>query len=283
MVTALQKQKQLADMLASAQIEDAAYEAKLLIQAVTGYSAAQFLMGAEFPISAENALHTLVQKRLSGIPIQYLLGEWEFFGMEFTVGEGVLIPRQDTEVLVETALSHLTGKTDALLLDLCSGSGCIPLAIGANTPLKQAYAVEFSETAFAYLKENAARYPDIPLHLLLADALSAQTVDAFADNSLDCITSNPPYLNDAEMEELQKEVRFEPENALYAPENGYLFYRLIPKLWKSKLKKGGMLSFEVGHTQAKTVMGFLEENGYKNVGTAKDLSGIDRIVYGYIE
>ena len=117
MVTALQKQKQLADMLASAQIEDAAYEAKLLIQAVTGYSAAQFLMGAEFPISAENALHTLVQKRLSGIPIQYLLGEWEFFGMEFTVGEGVLIPRQDTEVLVETALSHLAGKTDALLLD----------------------------------------------------------------------------------------------------------------------------------------------------------------------
>ena len=283
MVTALQKQKQLADMLASAQIEDAAYEAKLLIQAVTGYSAAQFLMGAEFPISAENALHTLVQKRLSGIPIQYLLGEWEFFGMEFTVGEGVLIPRQDTEVLVETALSHLTGKTDALLLDLCSGSGCIPLAIGANTPLKQAYAVEFSEAAYRYLKENIARYPDIPLHPLLADALSAQTVDAFADNSLDCITSNPPYLNDAEMEELQKEVRFEPENALYAPENGYLFYRLIPKLWKNKLKKGGMLAFEVGHTQAKTVMGFLAENGYKNVGTAKDLSGIDRIVYGYIE
>lgn len=281
MVTAKQKEKQLAQRLASENIEDAAFEAKLLLQTVTGYSAAEMLLGAEFPASAETALESLVQKRICGTPIQYLLGNWEFFGLEFSVGEGVLIPRQDTEVLVETALHHLRRIPSPTLLDLCSGTGCIPLAIGANTALQQAYAVEFSPAAHRYLTENAARYPEIPLTILLADALASETIAAFADESLDCITSNPPYLNDEEMASLQKEVRFEPETALYAPENGYLFYRLLPKLWKDKLKKGGMIAFEVGYTQAETVQRFLTDSGYTDVSTAKDLSGIDRVVYGY--
>lgn len=118
---------------------------------------------------------------------------------------------------------------------------------------------------------------------MLADALDDDTVNRFADESLDCITSNPPYLNGEDMKTLQKEVRFEPEDALYALENGYLFYRLLPKLWKNKLKKGGMLAFEVGIGQAETVMQFLRENGYVNVNTADDLSGIPRVVYGYKE
>ncbi len=281
MVNAKQLQKQIAAHLLSYGIEEADYEAKLLVESVGSLTAVKIMMGEAFPEAALPRLNALVQKRLSGIPLQYLLGEWEFFGLSFAVGEGVLIPRQDTEALVETALTHLQQSKDAKMLDLCSGSGCIPIAITANIGCN-AYAVEYSDKAYAYLTKNIARHM-ANVTPILADALAQETIDQFADASLDCITSNPPYLNERDMQELQKEVRFEPEDALYAPENGYYFYRLIPKLWKDKLKPGGMLAFEVGIHQADTVKAFLAENGYTGIGYVKDLAGIERVVYAYKE
>lgn len=279
MVSCRQKQNAIARMLTNAGIEDAAYEAKLLLQTVTGLDAAALLLDPIFPADAEADLAALVQKRITGIPLQYLLGEWEFYGLDFAVGEGVLIPRQDTEVLVSVALSHLSRCTDPIYLDLCSGTGCIPLAIGSRLCSKKAYAVEYSDAAYRYLTENIALHHADWLTPLLADALAQDTLSQFTDESLDCITANPPYLNEADMASLQKEVRFEPEDALYAPENGLFFYRMLSKLWKTKLKIGGMLCFEVGVGQADAVKALLAENGYDGIGTEKDLNGIDRVVF----
>lgn len=276
-----QKQHAVAKILADAGIEDAAYEAKLLLQSVTHLDAAALLLDPIFPADAEASLDAMVQKRMTGVPLQYLLGEWEFFGLDFKVGEGVLIPRQDTEMLVSVALSHLSRCADPVYLDLCSGTGCVPLAIGSRLRGKKAYAVEYSKAAYRYLTENIARHHAHWLTPLLADALTQDTLSQFADGSLDCITANPPYLNDADMASLQKEVRFEPEDALYAPENGLFFYRMLSKLWKDKLKVGGMLCFEVGAGQADAVKALLAENGYCGIGTEKDLGGIERVVYGY--
>ncbi len=280
MVSAKQLAKEIAAYLLQNGIEEANLEARLLIEKIGSLSAVKLMLGEPFPEEKLPALNALIKKRISGVPLQYLLGEWEFFGLNFSVGEGVLIPRQDTESLVETALLHLKKLPNGAVLDLCSGSGCIPIALTANLPHMKAYAVEYSEKAYAYLEKNIAAHR-ANVTPILADALSDQTIRRFADESLACITSNPPYLNDADMEDLQKEVRFEPTDALYAPENGYLFYRLLPKLWKSKLQKGGLLAFEVGIGQAKTVIEFLRENGYQNIGTVNDLAGIARVVYGY--
>ncbi len=272
--------KQTACRLAQGNIEEATYEAKLLVGSIGSFTSAKMMMDPPFPAKKLPLLEALIQKRLTGIPLQYLLGEWEFYGLSFKVGEGVLIPRQDTEVLVDKALAYLQHIPAPTLLDLCSGSGCIPIALTQNLNACKAYAVEYSENAYSYLTANIKAHGG-SVTPMLSDALSLQTLARFADESLDCITSNPPYLNEQDMEHLQKEVRFEPEDALYAPENGYLFYRLLPKLWRPKLKKGGLLAFEVGIGQARTVMGFLAENGYRNIGTENDLAGIARVVYGY--
>ncbi len=281
MVTAKQKQKEISALLAQNGIEEAEYEAKLLIESVSSLSNMQILMGDPFPENKLLTLQSLIQRRLIGVPVQYLLGQWEFYGLDFAVGEGVLIPRQDTEILVETALSHLQKANSPVYLDLCSGTGCIPIAIGENLKIKTAYAIEYSEKAYAYLTQNITSHHADYLIPKLADALCADTIEQFSDETFDCITSNPPYLNEADMQNLQKEVCFEPKDALYAPENGLFFYRFIPKLWSPKLKPGGMLAFEVGIHQAESVKQLMQQNGFTDIQTANDLAGIARVVYGY--
>lgn len=216
-------------------------------------------------------------KRLSeGYPLQYLLGEWEFYSIPLKVGEGVLIPRPDTETLVDAALGFLQHKPDAQIADFCAGSGAISLAVAQNLPQSEVYALELSPEALHYLRENTQSCSRI--HVLEADVL--KDLAGLSLPILDMIISNPPYLTAKELEELPVQVGYEPKMALDGGEDGLIFYKSIAQSAVPLLASDGLLLFEVGWQQAQQVSDIMTELGYRNIGIAKDLSGIDRCVYG---
>ena len=214
----------------------------------------------------------IAEKRAGGYPLQYIFGKWEFYGFEFLVGEGVLIPRPETELLVDTALSVL--KKGGAILDLCSGTGCIPIACAKSSGCR-AYAVELYDEAFSYLEKNIA-LNEADVTAIKGDALDNSH---FGEIAFDVITSNPPYLTKAEMNELQREVRFEPETALFGGNDGLYFYQRIFSLWKHRLKKGGIFAVEVGDKQAEAVKEIMEKEGF-SARIIHDYAGIGRIVCG---
>ncbi|MBP0960372.1 MAG: peptide chain release factor N(5)-glutamine methyltransferase [Oscillospiraceae bacterium] len=215
----------------------------------------------------------LCLKRKSGYPLQYLIGEWDFFGRTFKVGEGVLIPRADTETAIEVALSLPIEKK--IITDLCSGSGCIAITmreeIGADV-----YAVEKSEDAIKYLKENI-KLNNSEINLIEGDVLSEKTKNKVPLS--DIIISNPPYLTKEDMEVLQKEVTFEPSMALLGGDDGLYFYREITSFYKDKIRENGFIIYEIGMGQEEDVKQILLSNGFCDVKYQKDLGNIIRVVY----
>ncbi|MBQ5398712.1 MAG: peptide chain release factor N(5)-glutamine methyltransferase [Ruminococcus sp.] len=219
---------------------------------------------------------TLVGRRLLGEPLQYILGEWEFYGYKFKVGRGVLIPRDDTEVLLRSCLDYLSDKKGAKVLDLCSGSGALAVVIAKERDC-ETVAVEKSAEALPYLMQNIS-LNKANVAVVANDIF--RCVGEFPDNYFDLILSNPPYVISDEIEGLQREISFEPRMALDGGRDGYDFYRFITKEWKSKLKKGGRLAFELGEGQFETVKSLMEDEGFENIGFELDLGGIQRAVYG---
>ncbi|MCM1577196.1 MAG: peptide chain release factor N(5)-glutamine methyltransferase [Ruminococcus sp.] len=230
--------------------------------------------------------------RALGYPLQYILGEWEFYGLKFRVGEGVLIPRADTETLVELSLLRLRQLHKKLgrklhVIDLCSGSGCVAVSIAKEMgEAVQMYAVELSGEAFPYLLENVRRN-NVNVRLFRGDVMDGRMLDNFRDPldddrfiPIDAIVSNPPYLTDDEMSSLQREVTFEPETALYGGTDGLKFYRVTACMWNYLLSPGGLMIFEVGDSQAAIVSRILEENGFGDIFTQKDGAGVVRAVGG---
>ena len=224
-------------------------------------------------------------KRLEGYPLQYILGEWEFYGMPFSVGEGVLIPRPDTETLVDEALSAIDSLYDGRPLvnaDLCTGSGCIAAAVAAHAAYKtDMYAVEYSGDAIPFFLENIRRN-NVSVKLIRGDVCDGRLLDNFVDSDgseipLDIVISNPPYLTDDEMNSLQREVTFEPQTALYGGSDGLKFYRAIACLWGQRIRKGGYILFEIGDRQAEAVASILAECGFENIRTVQ-YAGLDRVV-----
>lgn len=220
----------------------------------------------------------LLKRRLDGEPLQYILGEWEFYGFPFKVREGVLIPRQDTETLVEVAEEYLNAKkSDSLAADLCAGSGCIGIALARLCGCR-VKSYELSETAFSVLEENIAlNSVGALVEPVRADVLSENT--ASSAPLFDLILSNPPYLTEKDMSVLQREVTFEPKMALFGGSDGLDFYRGIMKQWTSRLKKGGMIAVEIGIGQEKDVSDIFAENGI-TADCKKDACGVYRVVYG---
>lgn len=218
----------------------------------------------------------LVNRRIDGEPLQYLLGEWEFYGYKFKVGDGVLIPRDDTEVLLRLCLEILKGKSKAKVLDLCSGSGALAVAIAKETSA-EVYAVEKSEKALPYLYENI-KLNNAKVNVVEGDVF--ECCEKFEDGDFDLILSNPPYIKSSEISTLQKEVGFEPRMALDGGEDGYDFYRFIVKGWSRKLKSGGTLAFELGEGQYEPVKALMKAEEYKNIEGKLDFGGIHRAVYG---
>lgn len=258
-------------------IEDPELEARFMFESLFGENAYTKLLTDRLEIDGEDlkTLDEYVDRRIDGEPLQYILGEWEFYGLSFKVGKGVLIPRQDTETLVETALKLIKDTQEPKILDLCSGTGCIPITICTKRRDAKAVAIELYDKAYSYLSDNVSLH-GVDVSPLKADVLDSEIVKGFSD--LDLITANPPYLTKEDMLLLQKEVRFEPETALYGDVDGLHYYREIARLWKSSLKEGGYIAFEIGITQSDDVSEILIINGYKNVRVIRDLTDRPRVV-----
>lgn len=258
-------------------IEFAKFEASQIVEHFCSVTKHDILAKGEKkidPFTIEK-IEDAVKSRLTSKPLQYILGCWDFYGNTYQVGKGVLIPRSDTEVLVDSAIQLLKEKENPTVLDLCSGSGCIAASIFLNTKNCDVYAVELSDTALEYLKSNNKTLCNDQLTVIHDDVITY-----CPDMELDLIASNPPYLTKEEMNALQKEVQHEPSMALVAKENGLYFYKVISERYYNYLKNGGYLVFEVGYTQANSVKTLLEQNDYKNIQIVKDLSGVDRVVIG---
>lgn len=258
-------------------IDAPAFNSLCLVEKVFGVNRAQLLTENPTADDSKGAQFiTLVGRRLTGEPLQYILGEWEFYGYKLKVGRGVLIPRDDTEVLLRYCLSYLKGKNNRKVLDLCSGSGALAIAIARETD-SDVIAVEKSADALPYLMENISlNKANVSV---VADDIF-ECASEFPDNYFDLILSNPPYIISDEIDTLQKEVGFEPKMALDGGEDGYKFYRYIIKEWKTKLKPGGRMAFELGEGQLDTVKTLMEAEGFTEIGYDDDLGGIHRAVYG---
>lgn len=250
------------------------FEAGEIIASATGKSRSELPVFWDDPLSEEQikAIEDILSRRLAGEPLQYILGEWEFYGYPFIVGEGVLIPRPDTEILVETALEVISSLESPKVLDLCSGSGAVAIAIDKENKSADVTAVELSEKALSFLRENI-RINSSDVHAVNADALKYKHHEKF-----DLIVSNPPYIRSGDIEGLQEEVKKEPAMALDGGEDGLFFYSRFPKLYYNCLNNSGVMAFEIGIGQEKEVAGFLESAGFRNVQFRKDLSGIIRVV-----
>lgn len=279
MVTIAQIIKNSEEILKNNNIESFSFDTRCIVEDVLNMNFQLILLNSSKEISEddEKKISEMIKKRAENYPLQYILGEWEFYGLPFKVGEGVLIPRPDTETLVDTVLEYCKNKSEVKIIDLCSGSGCIAITLEKNTLNSDVYAVEISDNAYKYLDENIS-LNNSSVKAVKGDVLSEKTALLF--ENADVIVSNPPYLTKEDMENLQKEVSFEPEKALFGNNDGLEFYRLIPKIWNKCLKKGGLMAFEIGIGQENDVIEFMKENGFVNIETQKDLAGIVRVVCG---
>lgn len=263
--------KLISDMLESI-TDEADFEAKQIVNEVGGGKMPfEEISEAEFTECVKKA-----DIRKAGKPLQYILGSWDFYGRRYFVGEGVLIPRPETELLCDIAVQHLK-KTGGKAIDLCSGSGCIAVttALEANV---EAVGIEISDKAYGYFLRNISENKAERLVTAInGDISDEEIVGRFADNSLSAVLSNPPYISSADMKALQKEVRFEPELALFGGEDGLDFYRRLVPLWVEKLAVGGLFAVEIGEEQGQAVSGIFEKAGL-TPQIIKDYSGNDRIV-----
>lgn len=264
--------------LKEAGITPANFEAKQIIKYVTGYTNSEILSRYNEQLSPlkVTALNSIVNRRLQHYPLQYILGEWSFYGLDFFVGEGVLIPRADTEALVDVAIEFLKDKENVAVLDLCSGSGCVAVAVNKNTGAV-VDAVEKYEAAYGYLQKNIKRNA-ANVNPILADIFEFEP-----DKKYDLIVSNPPYVSSSGMDIIDTETSFEPDSALYGGEDGMLFYRNIAARYKKYIKTGGMLALEVGFDQCDAVKDILKGNGFCDIGSRADYGGIQRVVFGTVK
>lgn len=265
-------------LLENNNIENSKFEAQSLLQKAFSLDRIGFIMH-KTDKADENCSHNFlkfIEKRISGEPLQYILGEWSFMGFDFKVGRGVLIPRDDTEVVVNLCIDFLKNRADKKTVDLCSGSGAIAVALDKISGAKVT-AVEIDETAFSYLETNV-KENNSSVKPVMADAL--KICDTFADGGLDLIVSNPPYIKSADIETLQKEVQLEPRLALDGGEDGCDFYREIVNRWSRKLKKGGALAFELGEGQADAVKALMTEQGFSDFKISLDFGGVQRAIIG---
>lgn len=207
----------------------------------------------------------------SGEPLQYVIGKWDFYESEFYVGKGVLIPRPETEELTELVINYAKKFDNPIVVDLCSGSGCIGISIAKAVPSATVYCVEKSETAIVYLLKNAENISNVKV-------VNADINCPFDINEIDIIVSNPPYIKSGDISCLQKEVQKEPAMALDGGEDGLDFYRVIAEKWKSCLRERGKLFLEIGDDQDKDVYKILENQGFKEIKIIKDIYGNNRMV-----
>lgn len=267
------------ETLERAGIAEAGLDAWYLLGYVTGISRASYYGDPGRVVTEEDLCRyrECIEKRAVHIPLQHITGEQEFMGLSFRVNDQVLIPRQDTETLVEEALKY--AMPGMRVLDLCTGSGCILISLLHFCPGLTGVGSDISAEALKMARTNGQRLHVEERAQWLCGDLFEKVTGAF-----DLIVSNPPYIRSAEIEELQEEVRlYDPRIALDGAEDGLLFYRRIIEESKSYLKNGGRLLFEIGCDQGRDVAELLENAGYTEVSVKKDLAGLDRVAAGRLQ
>lgn len=250
-------------------VEEAAFKSLCLVCHLDGIKNSEYHSHLEDDIIMKRFADLLWRVK-SGEPLQYVLGRWDFYESEFAVGPGVLIPRPETEELVDLVLDCAQTLQQPVIYDLCSGSGCIGISIAKKVPQAMVYLIEKSPDAFFYLLKNCEGISNVKP--FLADVCSS----ALDLPAADIIVSNPPYIKSSDLEGLQKEVQQEPRMALDGGEDGLAFYRVIQASWSDCLKNGGRLFLEIGDEQAEAVCQIL--NQYQNVHVIQDIYGKDRMI-----
>lgn len=269
-------------LLRDAGVSAFALEARILVAAAAGKTTEHLMRDMMLYTSDETGvrLEAMLKRRLAGEPVAYITGEWEFYGYPIIVDENVLIPRVDTELLVDLAVNAARGKKmDARVLDLCCGSGCIGCAIASELSASRVVMVDNSLTALDIAKRNARA-----LHLLnrvICMEADATKPSPMLVGNFDIVVCNPPYIPDGTA--LDNSVSdYEPHVALFGGEDGLDFYRSILKNWKGVLRRGGLMMFEVGIGQAEDVKRHMLMAGFLGVEIIADTGGIDRVVIGRI-
>ena len=261
--------------------EEATQSARELVCSAAGKTREELVRDSSLyaPPEVESAARRLVQRHLSGEPVAYLIGEWEFYGLPLDISPAVLIPRPDTEVLVTKLIDAARMLESCRILDLCAGSGCIGLAAAANLPRARVLLGELDDEALKVCRQNIRRSS-------LTGRVTSMKLDAREKPSrslgeFDFIVSNPPYIPSRDVDMLDPSVReHEPRLALDGGEDGLDFYRVICEKWRDTLRENGMLFFEVGIGQADSVLRVMRSGGFGDIQVVKDLNNIPRVVFG---
>ncbi len=269
------------ELLKEENIESYMIDAQLLLCKVLNVEKLFIMMNRDLDIESEKVEEylNLLKLRKSKMPIKYILGVSEFMGLEFMVKEGVLIPRPDTEVLVEEAISIINKNRFTKVCDLCCGSGAIGISIAHYTKALEVYLYDISEVALEVTANNINKLMVGDIAKVYKSDLLSRAIDEKA--AFNMIVSNPPYIRTSVIPTLMKDVRdFEPYIALWGGEDGLDFYRTITSQSIQVLEAGGYLAFEIGHDQNQEVEEILRSEGFINVYSLKDLSGNYRVVVG---
>jgi len=266
----------------NAEIDSPQYDAMCLIEHFFGVNRAELVVKGDNSPKAEIEAEflTAVEKRSSGYPLQYILGEWTFMDIPLFVGEGVLIPRDDTEILVREAIKRVRGVENPKIIDLCSGTGAVAIALAKAYQKAEILAVELSDKAFSYLKENIKRNACENIKAIKGDVF--RLYEEFSDSGFDAVLSNPPYIKTDIIATLAKEVQHEPKLALDGGKDGMIFYNSIIENWESKVKRNGFIGVEIGEDLTNEIVKLFKENNFEDIYVLKDMIGLDRAVFGTV-
>lgn len=277
-MTPIEKLREVAEYLKSKDIKDSIKEAEIiLLEALSINKSDLYTKSFDIPEDISKKIDEFAERRAKGEPIQYIVGHTDFLDLKIYVGKGVLIPRPETELLVEEAIKQLRQLTlydsGLEILDLCTGSGCIALALAKNFPEAKIYGIDISEIAINYAIRNAEEN-----NIKNINFLKGNLFEPVKNMRFDCILSNPPYIKREDIRKLQREIReYEPINALDGGEDGLDYYRKILKEAPNHLKEKGIIILEIGLNQAKDVLSTANKAGFSKVSFVKDYSGIERI------
>lgn len=260
--------------------DNARFEAELMVMSVMEMDRTRLVLNGKLPVMLQHTyrMNKMIERRKKGEPLQYILGETEFMSLDFFVREGVLIPRSDTEILVETVIDKI-GDKKTTVADICTGSGCIGISIAHYKKNTDVELFDISDIALETAEKNIKRNN-------VSDRVKSYKMDIlneYPKKKYDVVVSNPPYIVKAVIETLQTEVKdYEPRIALDGGEDGLVFYRRIAETAHNFLKKGGLLAFEIGYNQGESVRGLMQ-NDFYDTEVIKDLNDNDRVVIGKLK
>lgn len=281
MLTLLKSIELSTEYLQKKEIESPRLNAELLLADVLNCKRLELFLRFDKPLSENEKIRYRenLKRRAAKEPLQYIIGSTSFYGLDFIVNESVLIPRPETEILVETIINSNKKESVKKILDIGFGSGCIAITLAKYFPDAEVVGIDISEDAFKIAVENAKKLNVENVRFQTMDIFDSNAAEIFAD--ADIIVSNPPYVSQGEFTNLQDEItKYEPKMAVSDNGNGLKFYERICELGKENIKNGKMLYFEVGAGQSNSVTKILEKNDFGKITTVKDYAKIERVISG---